>query len=380
MAPDHTVACHTVADPASAGVDPHRLEVLLRRVRLEVEHGPLPSAQVAVARAGRLVAYETWGDADPGTRYILQSVGRSVVAGVVWHLLGEGLLRLDERVAAIIPEFAPNGKEEVTVEQVLTHTAGFPFAPLGYPKMLDREQRLAAFGRWRLDHPPGSRFQFHLTSAAWLIAETTERRTGLPFAGYLRTRLTEPLGLTSIELGVPVERQAETVAPMTATDRTSADQQPDPWGPWYLADPRVLAAGEPSHALVATAADVALWFQALEHSGLWKPEAVAEGRRIRFTELPYGDQLYGGGGTRRTSMGLFTTVAGPDAGSNLPSTGSPALFGSAGAAYQLGFMDPETGVSFACLSNGYPLAGYDHSRRGTAMLTNIANLAADLVG
>jgi CubicO group peptidase (beta-lactamase class C family) len=107
---------------------------------------------------------------------------------------------------------------------------------------------------------------------------------------------------------------------------------------------------------------------------------VAEGRRIRFTELPYGDQLYGGGGTRRTSMGLFTTVAGPDAGSNLPSTGSPALFGSAGAAYQLGFMDPETGVSFACLSNGYPLAGYDHSRRGTAMLTNIANLAADLVG
>ncbi|MFF0011214.1 serine hydrolase domain-containing protein [Streptomyces sp. NPDC005374] len=361
-------------------VDPNRLDTLLGRIRREVDHGPLPSAQVAVAHEGHLVAFETYGDARPDTRYVLQSVGRSVVAGVVWKLIGDGLLDVSEQVAAIIPEFAPNGKESVTVEQVLTHTAGFPFAPLGYPKMLDREQRLAAFGRWRLDYPPGSRFQFHLTSAAWLIAEIVERRTGLAFADHLREHIVEPLGLSSIELGVPVDRQPGSVAPMLATDRTGDDQEPDPWGPWYLSDPKVLAAGEPSHALVATAADVALYFQALVHSGLWKPEAVAEGTRIRLTDHPYGEQIYGGGGSRRTSMGLFVTVAGPDAGSNLPSTGSPALFGSAGAAYQLGFMDPESGLSFACLSNGYPLAGYDNSPRGTALLTDIANLAAGLVG
>ncbi|MBG0857126.1 beta-lactamase family protein [Streptomyces spinoverrucosus] len=360
-------------------VDPQRLDVLLNRIRGEVEHGPLPSAQVAVARDGRLLAFETYGAAEPGTRYILQSVGRSIVAGVVWKLIGDGLLAMDEQIAGIIPEFAPNGKETVTVEQVLTHTAGFPFAPLGHPKMLDREQRLAAFGRWRLDYPPGTRFQYHLTSAAWLIAEIVERRTGLTFAGYLHENVVRPLGLTSIELGVPVDRQPGSVAPMLATDRTGDEQEPDPWGPWYLSDPNVLAAGEPSHALVATAADVALYFQALEHSGLWKPGAVAEGTRIRFTDHPYGEQSYGGGGSRRTSMGLFVTVAGPEAGSNLPSTGSPRLFGSAGAAYQLGFMDPESGLSFACLSNGYPLAGYDRTPRGTALLTDMANLAAGLV-
>ncbi|WP_449348952.1 serine hydrolase domain-containing protein [Streptomyces shaanxiensis] len=269
-------------------VDPERLDVLLRRIRREVERGPLPSAQVAVARAGRLVAFETYGDAGPDTRYVLQSVGRSIVAGVVWKLIGDGLLDVGEQVAAIIPEFAPNGKEEVTVEQVLTHTAGFPFAPLGFPKMLDREQRLAAFGRWRLDYPPGTRFQFHLTSAAWLIAEIVERRTGLAFADYLREWLVRPLGLESIELGVPVDRQPGTVAPMTATDRTSDEQEPDPWGPWYLSDPKVLAAGEPSHALVATAADVVLYFQALEHSGLWKPDAwrgaLGSGSRTTRTE------------------------------------------------------------------------------------------------
>ncbi len=368
----------SLADPAEAGIDTAKLEVLLRRIRLEVENGWLPSAQVAVAREGRLVAFETWGDAGPETRYILQSVGRSVVAGAVWKLLGEGALRLDEHVADIIPEFAPNGKEKVTVEQVLTHTAGFPFAPLGYPKMCDREQRRAAFGKWRLDYPPGSRFQFHLTSAAWLIAEIVERRTGLPFGDYLRERITAPLGLTSLELGVPVERQAGTVAPMIATDRTSEDQEPDPWGAWYLARPEVLAAGEPSHSLVGTAADVALFYQAMEYTDLWRGDAVAEGRRMRFAERPAGDELYGGG-TKRVGMGLFVTVAGPDAGGNLPSTGSPALYGNSGSAYQLAFMDPETGLSFAWLCNGYPLTGYDLSRRGTSLLTNVANLAADLL-
>ena len=125
------------------GVDPRRLDVLLRWIRQEVEHGPLPSAQVAVARSGRLAAFETFGDADSRVRYITQSAGRSVIAGVVWKLLGEGAFGLTERIADIVPEFAANGKEGVTVEHVLTHRAGLAFAPLGYPKMCDRDARLA---------------------------------------------------------------------------------------------------------------------------------------------------------------------------------------------------------------------------------------------
>ena len=52
-------AVRDLVDAADVGIDPARLDVFLRRARLEVEHGPLPSAQVAVARGGRLVAFET---------------------------------------------------------------------------------------------------------------------------------------------------------------------------------------------------------------------------------------------------------------------------------------------------------------------------------
>lgn len=368
---------YELVDPESVGVDPARLDVFLRRARLEVEHGPLPSAQVAVAKDGKLVAFETFGDARPEARYILQSVGRTVVAGTIWKVIDEGLLSIDERVGDIIPEFASNGKEVVTVKQVLTHTAGFPFAPLGYPKMLERSRRLEAMSKWRLDYEPGSRFQYHLTGAAWVIAELVERRTGMPFAEYMHSEIVDPLGLGFI-LPVPADRYEELVATPFAFDRVSDEQEVDPWGPWYLANADVLAGGEPSHSIVGSAADVALYFQALVHSGIWSESIVAEGTRVHVCEAPAGDQLYGGS-SRRTSVGLFLTVCGEDRGPWLPSTGSDATFGNGGAPCQMGYMDPEAGTSFAFLTNGYPISGYDYSRRGTNRITNIANLGNDLV-
>lgn len=364
--------------PDDVGVDPARLELFLRRARLEVEQGNLPSAQVAVARGGRLVAFETYGDATNDSKYILQSVGRTIVAAAVWKLINDGMLDISERVGDIIPEFATNGKEVVTVEQVLTHTAGFPFAPLGYPKMLDRQTRLESMAKWRLDWEPGSRLQFHLTGAAWVIAELVERQTGLPFAEYLHTAIVEPLGL-GIVLPLPEDQFERVLAAPVATDRTSDDHEVDPWGAWYLANAPVLAGGEPSHSIVATAADVAMLSQALYHSGLWEPATVDDAIRIRVSKEPYGERIYGGR-PAPANLGLFCMVAG-DAGdvSMTPRVGSPRTFGSGGAPIQLGFMDPDAGTSFAFLTNGYPMAGYDHTPHGVKAKANLSNLGNDLV-
>jgi CubicO group peptidase (beta-lactamase class C family) len=366
-----------LAGPEEVGVDPARLALFLGRVRLEVDSGALPAAQVAVARKGRLVAFETYGDIDPARKYILQSVGRTVVAGAVWKLLGEGLLAEDELVGEIIPEFATNGKEVITVGQVLTHSAGFPFAPLGYPKMLERSKRLEAFGKWRLDWEPGSRLQFHLTAAAWVIAELVERRTGLSFPEYLRREIVEPLGLGFV-LPVPEDQFEEIVAVPVAIDRTSDDQQVDPWGPWYLANAPVLSGGEPSHSIVGSAADVALYFQALVHSGLWAPGIVDDATTPRISQPPFGEQLYGGS-PEVANIGLFCSVSGDYGGSWTPRTGSPRTFGHGGAPCQLGFMDLEAGTSFAFLTNGYPMAGYDYTPAGRNRIVNIGNLGNDLI-
>ena len=141
----------------------------------------------------------------------------------------------------------------------------------------------------------------------------------------------------------------------------------------------MLAAGEPSHSIAGTAADVALLFQALVHSGLWRREVIAEATRIHVSDKPWGEKIYGGS-DEVANLGLFCTVSGEIGGPWTPRTGSAATFGNGGAPCQLGFMDPDAGTSFAFLTNGYPLAGYDYSPRGRNLRINIGNLGNDLIG
>lgn len=242
--------------------------------------------------------------------------------------------------------------------------------------MLDRAQRLDAMGRWRLTFEPGTQLQFHLTAAAWVIAELVERRTGMTFADYLRAELVGPLGL-GLLLPVPAADHHDVLAVPTLTSG-DAGAEVDPWGPWYLADPDVLAAGEPSHSIAGRAADMALWFQAMLHSDRWPPGAVEEGSRIRRSEPPAGERLYGGS-PETFNVALFVTVAGESGGTWTPRTGSPATFGNGGAPCQLAFCDPATGVSFAFLTNGYPPTGYDMTPIGRNRIVNLANLGNDLV-
>jgi CubicO group peptidase (beta-lactamase class C family) len=359
------------------GVDPRRLRVFLERAKLDVDNGALPSVQVAVASQGRLVAFETYGDSSNEKRYILQSAGRNVVAAAMWKVLDDGLVTVDQRVAELIPEFGTNGKEVVTLEQVLTHTAGFPFAPLGYPKMLSRAARLEAFSKWRLDWEPGSRLQFHLTSQAWVVVELVERLYDTTFPEFLRTQIVEPLGLGFI-LPVPAERFDEVLAVPVATDRTGDDQEVDPFGPWYLNNPEVLSGGEPSHSVVGRAADLAMLHQAFLHSGLWRRETIDDAIRIRRSEPTWGDQLYGGG-DEIVNVCLGLTVSGTVGGTRGPRAGSPRTFGMGGAPFQLAYCDPDAGTSFAYLTNGYPMSGYDYTTRGLNTKINLSNLGNDLV-
>src|SRR5437764_12262805 len=124
-----------------------KLDKLLTRARKEVDAGILPSCQVAVAQNGELVAFEAIGDATTDTRYVIFSATKAVVAGAFWHLLADGSVKTDQRVAEVLPEFGSNGKDAITIEQVMLHTSGFPHAPLGHPDGAVRHTRSPAFAK-----------------------------------------------------------------------------------------------------------------------------------------------------------------------------------------------------------------------------------------
>src|SRR5215213_8821668 len=139
-------------------IDQHAVDDLLARARREVDDGLLPSCQVALGYRGEVVVFETFsagkddgaGGAGDDTRYAIFSSTKAFVAAAMWQLIGEARVDAATRVAELVPEFGTHGKDVITIEQVMLHTSGFPYAPLGPPAWYTREGRFERFARWRL--------------------------------------------------------------------------------------------------------------------------------------------------------------------------------------------------------------------------------------
>src|SRR5882672_8671751 len=159
-------------------IDGSQVETLLARARREVDEGFLPSCQIALGFESEIVAAETFGDARPDDRYCIFSATKPFVASTAWTLIAEGSLRVEDPVVAYFPEFAANGKDRITVEQVMLHTSGFPHAPMGPPDWYDPVARVRRMSAWKLNWEPGTRYEYHPTSAHWVLGEIISRLSG----------------------------------------------------------------------------------------------------------------------------------------------------------------------------------------------------------
>ena len=366
-------------------IDRRAIEDLFGRARHDVDAGILPACQLAVGFQGEVVASATFGEVVAGecTRFVIFSCTKPIVASAVWQLLGEGSLRLGDRVADIIPEFATNGKEVVTVEQVLLHTSGFPRAPLGPPVWGRRDERVAAFGRWRLNWEPGTQSEYHPTSAHWVLAELLARVDGQDHREVIRHRVLDPLGLERLALGVPIGAQAD-VAPMqpvgVVEPARAGIELPFSMAALGLAElaeevilrvaePENLEVGVPGAGAVGTAEELALFYQALLHNPaeLWDPSWLRVGtQEVRNT---FPEVTIGGAAANRT-VGLV--VRGNDDSGRAHGFGlttSAATFGHPGAGGQVSWADPVSGVSFCYLTNGFDRDLLRQARRRVGLST-----------
>jgi CubicO group peptidase (beta-lactamase class C family) len=338
------------------------LSDLFARARRDVDEDVLPSCQLAVARNGELVAWEGFGSVQ-GSRYTIFSITKALVAGAVWLLVSEELLAFETRVADLVPEFAEHGKDSVTIDHLLLHTAGFPRAPMRPEEGADPATRLERFASWHLDWPPGTRTEYHPTSAHWVLAEVIERASGLDYRTFVNERICAALGLDFLRLGFDELDQRPIVdvtivgepAQMGTITRKDGHQMSIPEiRPDILLrynEPKVRAAGVPGSGGVGNAADVAMLFQAMMRNpdGLWKPEVLADGTgtvRNSFPD-PYT--------TAPANRSRGVVIAGDDGLTVMRGFGegvTPRAFASPGVGGQIAWADPATGVSFCYLTNG----------------------------
>jgi CubicO group peptidase (beta-lactamase class C family) len=373
-----------VDNPEALGFDTQALDELYARVQRDIDDGRIPSCQLALARNGKVAVWRTFGEAAPDSRYVIFSATKPIVAGGIWVLIGEGAIDISQPVAALIPEFGSNGKDAITVEQVLLHTSGFPRAPFNALDWDRRERRLERFAKWRTNWEPGTRYEYHPTSAHWVLAELIERATGADFREFLRARILDPLGLRGLEVGVAPANQGNINALVLTGSPATADELEAVIGIRELpltevtADalmsfnqPEVRAVGVPGGGGISTAADLALYYQALLHDpiGVWKPDVLADVTSNVRNRMPD----YIGTPANRT-IGLI--LAGDDGRSNARGMGrtvSPGTFGHNGAGGQIAWADPATGVSFCYLTNGLDQHQLREWRRTTAIASRAGN-------
>lgn len=360
-------------------IDTAKVDALLARSRREVDAGFLPSCQVALAYEGELIAFEAYGDATLDTRYAVFSCTKAFVAAAVWALIGDGVLDVQEPVVAYVPEFGTNGKDVITVEQVMLHTAGFPHAPLAPPAWDTRQGRLDAFARWRLNWEPGTSYEYHATSAHWVLAEIIDRVTGGDYRDVVEERVTRPAGLPRV-LGLPEGKEQDgigtlvTVGEPATTEEIRATFGVDalpvtevtPEAILQFNRPEVRAVGVPGGGGAMRAADLALFYQALLHNPgeIWRPDVLADATGNVRNHLP---ERHTGVPANR-SLGLI--LAGDDGYSNVRGLGrtvSPGAFGHNGAGGQIAWADPASGLSLGYCTNGYDQHVVRQPRRDTAI-------------
>ena len=157
-------------------------------------------------------------EADEASLFSLFSVTKAIVSAASWILLQEGKLGLGDRVADWIPGFGSDGKDVITVEQLLTHTAGMPKAGMECRHWPDPAERVRRFDSWRLEWEPGTRFVYHGQATMWLLAEVISRCSGIDYRDFIRERILEPLGLDRLLIGVP-DSLADQVADVVSVGR-----------------------------------------------------------------------------------------------------------------------------------------------------------------
>lgn len=136
------------------------------------------------------------------------STTKGVASTLLHMMVDRGLLDYGDRVAKHWPEFAQNGKQAITVRQILAHQSGLYHIRQMIDhadRMLDWPYMIRAIEQARPIHEPGTRTGYHGLTYGYLVGELLQRVTGKRFSALVQEELVQPLQLDGMHIGAPKE-------------------------------------------------------------------------------------------------------------------------------------------------------------------------------
>lgn len=320
------------------------------------------------------------------------STTKGLASAAIAALYDEGGIDFDEKVVAYWPEFGQNGKENVTVAQLLSHQAGLCGVDdkLSVEDLYDQDKMVTLLAAQKPHWEPGTAAGYHAITWGYFPGELVRRITGKTLGRYFAEKVADPLGAgKDCYIGLP-ESELGRVATMNGPNRARKKPKSPPgkatMPPLYriaLQNPSVSPFRDASSdkwrmAEIAAAnaqangRGIARIYSALANGGeqdgvrIMSPKAIEAATRLEVdneTDLVLGRAM-------RRSRGFILNTNGAY-GPN------PNAFGHAGAGGSVGFADPDNHVAVGYAMNQMQ-ADIEASPR-SMVLTNVVYRCAGLV-
>ncbi len=334
------------------------------------ERGEVGAAFAAYREGRKLV--DLWGgvaDEKTGapwqedTLQLVFSGTKGLVAICLLMLIDRGELALEDPVCRHWPEFAANGKQEITVADVVSHHARLPgiHEPLREIDLTNDVLIARLLAEQAPETDPRAQYAYHGLTYGWLCGELIRRVTGSSVGRFFAEEIATPLEL-ELWIGLPEEQESRVSTLVYAPDwsaEATYDREEAAEDPLLVAleNPPVLTEGRmpwntrafhaaeiPAVNAIGTARSIARLYDCIACGGeldgvrLMAPETIELGRRelSRFVDQFIGQE--------------FAFATGFELQTELQELGPPAhAFGHAGAGGSIhaAWPDQRLGVSYA---------------------------------
>ena len=365
---------HGVTEHAeSCGFDPSRLANIEQKIANDIDNGQYDGARILVARRGIPILDITVGYSDRVLQQALDSeavfnimsIAKVITAVAVMQCFERGDLGLLTKVTDFIPEFAMQGKNQITVAQLLTHTAGLGFAhaPIPVEQLGNLQKVIEAACRMSLENVPGEIVSYSASVGFAVLGELVRRvdSKNRSFQQIIHQEIFDPLDMRNSSVGLRSDLSARRVpvvlhdsdAPelnkafILARDKSITEQteMPAGAGTYTTGDDLLRFAemlrgqGQANGVRLLSPATVNLMIT--NHTGL-KPST-----QFNPSRALHGLQSF----PAYHGLGLFLRGEGINP-NHIPVLASSASFGGMGLGSGCFWVDPERELSFVGLTSG----------------------------
>ena len=354
-------------DPTTVGINPAKLNRVVERFRYQQLSGAFPGGQLVVRKNNQVVLNLAIGlargfratetnriEVQQDTPFPVYSTGKPLAAIAIALLEERGLINVHAPIADIIPEFACNGKNDITTLDVLTHTAGILESSLykNYQTVANRELVLKLMVEAKPTYKRGT-FAYMPWEFGAILDEIVLRITKKTLAQFTTEEISTPLGLSALQYG-SVSRKIDSLAytywlgknrVMIANTNVAENFE-------KINNSRELFDSQnPAFSMVTDAASLAAFYEFLLNKGVSRTgkKLLSEKTIRRYTDLSVSGW--------NKSLGTYNAIGrGFMLGTLLPSPYgwwcTRQCFGHAGAFSSLAFGDYKTALAVAIVTNG----------------------------